>query len=168
MSIHGYHFLSSLLLSVQNSLFAETVSSHEMPQCPEISLSMGYFPKYTDKWIPFWLSVFRGRWKSWLLLFSCSVMSDSFCDFRNCSPPGSSIQKIFQERKLEWVVISFFRGFSQSRDQTQLSLIADGFFYLWATGEAWRSCITDSYSLRAKKKKKKERIQTQYEIVYSN
>ena len=48
MSIQGYHFLPSLLLFVQNSLFAETVSSHQMPQCPEISLPMGHFPKYTD------------------------------------------------------------------------------------------------------------------------
>ena len=35
------------------------------------------------------------------------------------SPPGSSVHGIFQVRKLEWVAISFSRGSSWSRDQTQ-------------------------------------------------
>ena len=39
------------------------------------------------------------------------------CDPVDCSPPGSSVQGILQARILEWVVISFSRGASQSFDQ---------------------------------------------------
>ena len=53
----------------------------------------------------------------------------------DCSLPGSSICGIFQARVLEWVAISFFRGSSQPRDQTQVSCIAGRCFNLWATRE---------------------------------
>ena len=46
----------------------------------------------------------------------------------DCSPPGSSVPGISQTRILEWVAISFSRGSSQPRDQTQVS-----FFTSWAT-----------------------------------
>ena len=39
-------------------------------------------------------------------------------------------------RLLQWVAIPFSRGSSQSRDQTQVSHIAGGFFTSWATREA--------------------------------
>ena len=35
---------------------------------------------------------------------------------------------VLQARKLEWVAFAFSRGSSQSRDQTQVSHIAGGFF----------------------------------------
>ena len=38
----------------------------------------------------------------------------------DCSLPGSSVHEIYQERVLEWVAISFSRGSSQPRDQTQI------------------------------------------------
>ena len=41
--------------------------------------------------------------------------------------------EILQARILEWVAFSFSRGFSQTRDQTQVSHIAGGFFTSWAT-----------------------------------
>ena len=41
-----------------------------------------------------------------------------------------------QARKLEWVAISFSRGSSQPRGQTQVSHIAGGFMTVWATREA--------------------------------
>ena len=44
--------------------------------------------------------------------------------------------EILQARILEWVAFSFSRGFSQTRDQTQVSHIAGGFFTAWATREA--------------------------------
>ena len=53
-----------------------------------------------------------------------------------CSPPGSSVHGIFQARILEWVAISFSRGSSQPRDQTQVSCITGRCFNLWATREA--------------------------------
>ena len=60
----------------------------------------------------------------------------TLCDPMNCSPPGSSVHGIFQARILEWVAISFFRGSSQPRDQTQVSCIAGRCFNLWVTREA--------------------------------
>ena len=39
----------------------------------------------------------------------------------DCSPPGSSVHGILQARILEWVAISFSRGSSPPRDQTQVS-----------------------------------------------
>ena len=49
------------------------------------------------------------------LLFSCSVLSNSFATQWAVSLPGSSIHGIYQARILEWVAISFSRGSSQSR-----------------------------------------------------
>ena len=50
------------------------------------------------------------------------------------SLPGPSVYEILQARILEWVAIPFSRGSSQPRDQTQIFLIAGGFF-IWATRE---------------------------------
>ena len=68
-----------------------------------------------------------------------------------CSLPGSSVHGILQASILEYVAISFSRGSSQPRDQTQVSRIAGGFFAIWVTREAliifnWRiialhSCV---------------------------
>ena len=49
----------------------------------------------------------------------------------DCSPPGSSVHGILQVRILEWVAISFSRGSSRSRNQTQVSCIAGRFFTDW-------------------------------------
>ena len=40
------------------------------------------------------------------------------------SPPGSSLYRIFQARKLEWVASSFSRGSSQPRDWTHISCVS--------------------------------------------
>ena len=60
----------------------------------------------------------------------------TLCDTMDCSPPGSSVHGIFQARILEWVAIAFSRGYSRSRDQTQVSYIAGRHFTFWATREA--------------------------------
>ena len=44
----------------------------------------------------------------------------SFCDLLDCSLPSSSVHGIFQARILKWVVISYSRGSSQSRDRNFL------------------------------------------------
>ena len=57
----------------------------------------------------------------------------------DCSLPGFSVHGIFQARTpeaLEWAAISFPRGSSRLRDQTQVSCIAGSRFTLWATREA--------------------------------
>ena len=60
----------------------------------------------------------------------------TLCDPMDCSPPGSSIHGILQARVLEWGAISFSRGSSWPRDQTQVSRIAGWCFNLWATWKA--------------------------------
>ena len=54
----------------------------------------------------------------------CVLVAQSsltLCDPMDCSPPSSSVHEIFQARILDWVAISFSRGSSQPRDQTQVS-----------------------------------------------
>ena len=69
---------------------------------------------------------------------SVVVYSLSLCDPMDCSPPGSSVYGISQARILEWVAISFYRGFSQLRDRTHVSCIfciGGWILYHWATWE---------------------------------
>ena len=40
------------------------------------------------------------------------------CDHVDCSLSGSSVRGIFQVRVLEWIAVSFSRGFSRPRDRT--------------------------------------------------
>jgi len=47
-------------------------------------------------------------------------LCSTLCDPRNCSPPCSSVHGILQARIPELVAISFSRGFSRPRDQTQV------------------------------------------------
>ena len=57
----------------------------------------------------------------------------------DCSPPGSSVHRIFQARILECVTISFSRGSSQHRDRTQVSCVScigRQILYHWATWKA--------------------------------
>ena len=54
-------------------------------------------------------------------------------DSMDCSLPCSSIHGIFQARVLEWVAISFSRGFSQPKDRTWVSRIVGRCFTIWAT-----------------------------------
>ena len=67
---------------------------------------------------------------------SCATL----CDPVDCSLPGSSLHGILQARILEWIAISFSRGSSRLRDQTQVSCIADRRFNLGAT----RAALTNS------------------------
>ena len=57
---------------------------------------------------------------------SCQTL----CDPMDCSLPGFSIHGILQARILEWVAISFCRGSSQPRDQTQVSRVGGRCFNL--------------------------------------
>ena len=53
-----------------------------------------------------------------------------------CDPRDYTVHGILQARILERVAFPFSRGYSQTRDQTQVSLIAGRFFTSWATREA--------------------------------
>ena len=52
-----------------------------------------------------------------------------------CDPMDYTVHAILQVRLLEWAMSST-RGSSQTRDQTQVSHIADSIFTGWATREA--------------------------------
>ena len=54
----------------------------------------------------------------------------TLCDPRDYSPPGSSVHALFQARILEGVAISYTRGSSRLRDQTEPAFpaLGGGFF----------------------------------------
>ena len=64
--------------------------------------------------------------------WSCPTL----CDPMDCNLSGYSDHGIFQAKILEWFAISFSRGSSWPRDQTQVSCIAGRHFTIWATREA--------------------------------
>ena len=67
------------------------------------------------------------------LLVLVAQSCPTLCNPMVCRPP--SVYGILQARMLEWVAIPFSRGFSQPRDQTQVSCIAGRFFTIWAIRE---------------------------------
>ena len=71
-----------------------------------------------------------------LLLFSHSVVSDSFVTCMDCSPSCSSVHGILQAKGLEWTAIPFSRGSSQSRDWTCDPCFGRQILYHQATREA--------------------------------
>ena len=60
----------------------------------------------------------------------------TLCNSIDCRAPSSSVHGILQARIVEWVAIPYSIGFSQPRDQTQVSCIAGRFFTNWAMREA--------------------------------
>ena len=62
---------------------------------------------------------------------SCPTLHDRM----DCNLPGSSVHGIFQARVLEWVAISFSRGYSWPWDQTRVPRVIDRRFTVWATRE---------------------------------
>ena len=76
--------------------------------------------------------------KSMKVYYVCEVAQSclTLCNPMDCSLPGSSVHGIFQAIVLEWTAISFSKGSSQLRDQTQVSRIEGRRFNLWATREA--------------------------------
>ena len=69
---------------------------------------------------------------------SRSVLSDSLWSHR---PPGSCLHGIFQARILQWVAISFSRGYYQLRNRTEVSCIAGRLFTIWTTREVQKYSI---------------------------
>ena len=69
--------------------------------------------------------------------FMFKGLSEKSLSLTLCSPMDHIVHGIFQARILGWVAF-FSRGSSQSRDRTQVSRIAGGFFASWATREAFK------------------------------
>ena len=79
---------------------------------------------------------FTGDSGQLLLLFSCSVVFNSFATpwtIAHQTPLSMRIPWILQARILEWIAISSSRGSSWPRDRTLVSCIGRRIFYLWAT-----------------------------------
>ena len=55
------------------------------------------------------------------MLASSLQLCPTLCYPMVCSPPGSSVHRIFQARILEWVTMPSSRGSSHPRDRTQVS-----------------------------------------------
>ena len=70
-----------------------------------------------------------------LVVKSCPIL----CDPMDCSQLGSSVHGISQARIQEWVAISYSRGSSQPRDQSQVSCIVRWILYHWASRQG--SCF---------------------------
>ena len=80
-----------------------------------------------------WISK-NESWHAWSevnVTQSCPTLWDPL----DCSLQTSSVHGIFQARVLEWVAISFSRGSSRPRDQTQVSCTAGRYFTVWATSD---------------------------------
>ena len=88
------------------------------------------------------------QWKPTLNVVLVAQLCPTLCDSVDCSWAGSSVHGISQARILEWEAISFSRGSSWPRAQTQVSCIAGRFFAVWATREALCFCPIKSEDLK--------------------
>ena len=61
-----------------------------------------------------------------LISLACACVQSclSLCEPMNCSLPGSSVHGIFQARGLEQLVVSYSRGLSQPKEQTDISCVS--------------------------------------------
>ena len=120
-------------LSLLQRIFPTQGSNPGLSHCRQIIYQLSQ--KGSSKLSP------RGCGGGGLVVKSCPTD----CDPMDYNLPGSSVHGILQERILEWIAISFSRGFSQPRNQTWVSWIAGRFFTNWAMRET-----------QTKKKKKKK------------
>ena len=71
--------------------------------------------------------------KRQVLIWGCALIS---CLVASDSETPWSVHGILQARILQWEATSLSRGSSQSRDRTQISCTAGGFFIVWDTRKA--------------------------------
>ena len=90
-------------------------------------------------------------WRRKAIIVESGVVQScpTLCDPVDCSPPGSSVHGIFQAVVLEWAAISFSRGSSWPRDQTQVSHIVDRCFTIWATRENYHRWLKNPTTISA-------------------
>ena len=128
--------------------------------CPWNEIQIPFYglhdPKGPGSWLQlthhviphsFWLSIFPSNIKLKKVKIEVAQSCPTLCDPMDCSLPGSSLHGILQARVLEWVDISFSRGSSRFKDQTQVFHIPGRRFNLWATREAGTSTLPSSDSL---------------------
>ena len=59
-----------------------------------------------------------------------------FCNAMDCSPPGSSVHGISQERILEWISISYYREYSLPRIEPMSPALEGRFFTTESLGKS--------------------------------
>ena len=126
-SILGGHALSLLIFWYINSYLFWSLSHH-------FSVSFSRFVQTEEAWSE--ISVVPSMY---VCVYGCVLSRIQLCDPMVCSPPGSSVRGIFQARILEWVAISYSKGYSQPRDWiciSCISCIGRQILYHWATWEA--------------------------------
>ena len=84
---------------------------------------------------------------------TCAVNCADSCDPMDCSPPGSSVHRILQERILDWVAMPSSRGSFQTRDRMCVSYIpciGRLVLYQLSRWEAPVSCLEELNSVKEK------------------
>ena len=112
--------IKSSLLSMTSSSFP---SRSPWPHLPHQVL---YDPLGCFIWTP---QEFHPLMHLHILYSGSGLVTKSYptlCISMGCSPPGSSVHRISLARILEWVAISFSRGFSQPRDWIHVSCLVGG------------------------------------------
>ena len=87
--------------------------------------------------------VFTRTYHRTCILSRFSCVQPALCNPMDCSPPGSSVHGILQERKLEWVAMPSSRGSSWPSSQSHMSWgssIGRRILYHWARREACTYC----------------------------
>ena len=91
------------------------------------SVHLNTFWKYLPNSIPYLTDSYSLFPSSYLTKDKVHAKSFQSCQTlrypMDCSPPGSPLHGILQARILEWFVVPFSRGCSQSRDQTHVSYV---------------------------------------------
>ena len=126
--------------SITNSMESSLNKLQEMVKDREACHAEVHGIAKSQTWLSNWtIAIYEGGNK-W-----CSNKSKVFgtqscltlCNSMNC-PPGSSVYGVSQAWVLEWVAVSFSRGYSQPRDQTQVSRTVGRFF---TSEPTWTSYI---------------------------
>ena len=121
-----------------------------MPHCVIHFSADGYLScLFILLWIMLlWISVYKFLYECLFSIFlSWAQLLQLFqlCNPMDCSPPGSSVHGILQERILEWVAMSSSRGSSPPRDWTWVSCIAGEVFTTELPGKPFQ--FSQGYTL---------------------
>ena len=122
------HWLSQTSKSgIWGPAITSTSQNRDKIHCMEtFPLTHGYY-KDNLSWRNTWDSTDAGENTSWNSLNLRCRHAQSWltrCGPMDCSPPGSSVNQIFQARMLEWIAFSFSRGSPQPRDQTHIHCVS--------------------------------------------
>ena len=98
--------------------------TRKQPRCPS-----------TDEWIKQ-----CGTYTEW------NIESVTQSCLTLCDPMAYTVHGILQARILEWVAFPFSRGWSQPRDQTQVSHTVGGFLTNWALRESGTVAVPNFHS----------------------